>query len=393
VRLRLTLLYGVLFLLSGAALLGITYLLVAQEPPTPGKEIASIATPAPPADTSPIYVGQVEIIRERADVLRDFLIQSGVSLAIMTVASIGLGWLVAGRVLRPLRTITAAARTISANNLHERLAMSGPRDELKELGDTFDALLGRLNSSFDAQRQFAANASHELRTPLTRARTLLEVALADPEPTVEGLRRTCERALVAGQHQERLIEALLTLARSERGIDHSEPVDLRAITHEAVLGVQPQAHTRGLRIDTELGDAVVQGDSRLIERLVTNLVDNAVRHNVSEGTIEITTTTTNGDATLRVTNSGPIIAEHDIARLLQPFQRLAPDRTAARDGHGLGLAIVHAIATTHEARLTARPRPGGGLDMEITFPEQAHHGQGASPVRVPADQEQEPIPR
>jgi signal transduction histidine kinase len=201
---------------------------------------------------------------------------------------------------------------------------------------------------------------------------LLEVALTNPRPTIEGLRTTCERALVASQHQERLIEALLTLARSERGIDHGEPVDLRALTDEALLGVQPQAHSRGLRVDTALDHAPVWGDSRLIERLVTNLVDNAVRHNIPGGQIEITTTTKDGRAALRVANSGSVIAPHEVAGLLRPFQRLARDRTAARDGHGLGLAIVHAIATTHDARLDARPRPGGGLEVEITFPEPAH---------------------
>jgi signal transduction histidine kinase len=399
VRLRLTLLYGVLFLLSGAALLGITYLLVAQEPPLPSGGISAIVLPpgtAPPAGTVPqpgspqVNQGQMQVGRERNNVLRAFLIQSCISLAIMTVASIGLGWLMAGRVLRPLRTITTAARTISASNLDQRLALGGPNDELKELGDTFDALLGRLNASFDAQRQFAANASHELRTPLTRARTLLEVALSDPQPTIEGLQKACKRTLLAGQQQERLIEALLTLARSERGIDHGEPVDLRAITREALLEVQPLSHSRGLRVDAALDHAPAWGDPRLVERMVTNLVDNAVRHNVREGHIEITTTTRNGRATLCVANSGPLIEPHEVARLLRPFQRLAPDRTAARDGHGLGLAIVHAIATTHDAHLSARPRPGGGLTVEITFPEPAQQSAGTHTVRVPGDLELNP---
>jgi signal transduction histidine kinase len=375
VRLRLTLLYGGLFLLSGAALLIITYLLVAHQSRQVHVSAGSFdipsASPGPASAALPIPAQaqmQVQIDRNAAAVLHLLFVQSAISLAIMTLVALGLGWLTAGRVLRPLRTITTAARSISANNLDQRLTLRGPNDEVKELGDTIDALLGRLQASFDAQRQFAANASHELRTPLTRARTLLEVALADPQPTIKGLQNACGRALHASQQQERLIEALLTLARSERGVDHVEPVDLRAITHEALLGLGVQARSGGVRISATLDPAQVRGDSRLLERLVANLMDNAVRHNIAGGLIEITTTTRDDRATLQIANSGPVIAPHDIARLLRPFQRLSPDRTANRDGHGLGLAIVHAIAATHDARLTASPRAGGGLQVEITFP-------------------------
>ena len=368
VRLRLTLLYGSLFFVSGAALLAITYVLVANQPPSLIGErdlrISAENLPVPLDRPSPQEV-QAQIEQQAADVLREFIVQSGVSLTMMTVVSIGLGWFVAGRVLRPLRTITTTARTISASNLHERLALDGPDDELKELGDTFDQLLGRLEASFAAQRHFAANVSHELRTPLTRARTLLEVALTDPAPTVESLAQACRRALVAGQHQERLIEALLVLARSEHGPVQGEPVDLRQLVDEALLALGPQL--AALRVQADLGEAVTSGDARLVERLVTNLVDNAVRHNVPGGLVEVTTRTTDGRAELVVANTGPVVADHEIDRLMLPFQRQAPDRTTARDGHGLGLAIVHAVATTHEARLTARPRPGGGLRVTVVF--------------------------
>jgi signal transduction histidine kinase len=368
VRLRLTLWYGGLFFLSGVGLLTITYLLVAVRPPVVGGDVKFAPHDGLPPLPPPTTEMQSQMARLAADVLNEFLVQSGISLTMMTVASIGLGWFVAGRVLRPLRTITTTARTISASNLHERLALSGPDDELKELGDTFDELLGRLQASFDAQRQFAANVSHELRTPLTRARTLLEVALTDPRPTIAGLQQACNRALVANQDQERLIGSLLTLARSEHRIDHGEPVDVRTLAHETLLTFGPQAQSRGLRVDVTLDAAEAWGDPRLIERLITNLVDNAIRHNTSGGRIEVTTTTTNGHAALVVANSGPVIAPHEVARLMRPFQRLAPDRTAARDGHGLGLAIVHAIASTHDAQLIAHPRPDGGLAVRITFP-------------------------
>jgi signal transduction histidine kinase len=369
VRLRLTLLYGGLFFLSGAALLAITYALVASKPSDPVDPVPPAVgnLPAPPGLPSPLDL-QGEVERRTDELLREFLVQSGVSLTMMTVLSIGLGWYVAGRVLRPLRTITTTARTISASNLHERLALTGQDDELKELGDTFDQLLDRLESSFAAQRHFAANVSHELRTPLTRARTLLEVALTDHEPTVESLRQACRRAVVASQHQERLIEALLVLARSEHGPVQDVPVDLRALAEEALLTLGQQI--AALRVRTDLAEAVTSGDPRLVERLVTNLVDNAVRHNVDGGLVEVTTRTTDGRAELVVANTGPVIADHEIDRLMLPFQRQAADRTAA-GGHGLGLAIVHAIATTHAARLTAEPRPGGGLRVTVVFREPA----------------------
>jgi signal transduction histidine kinase len=363
VRLRLTLLYGALFLGSGLVLLAITYVLVTRQPvhAEGGGFIpaGSDATPAP-------LPGLDELTSRVATQRRDFLVQAAVSLAIMTLLSIGLGWIMAGRVLRPLRTITATARGISAHQLDRRLRLSGPQDELKELGDTFDELLGRLQAAFEAQRQFSANASHELRTPLTRARTLLEVALADPEPSVNGLQGTCRRVLAATEQQERLIEALLTLARGERGLAEAEVVDVAAITGE-VLGAQ--ARFRDVRMEAVLGNATVRGDRRLLERLVTNLVDNAVRYNVVGGEVTVTSgTRARGGAVLAVANTGPEVAGHDIERLVRPFQRQRHDRAAGSDGHGLGLAIVHAIAEAHGARLHAAARPGGGLRVEIVFP-------------------------
>jgi len=390
VRLRLTLLYGGLFLISGTGLLIITYVLVAHRFPTimtvQGKAVphagARIAVgtvtsgpgcaggqpPGSPAQLARCArLAQLGAARQQAAVMNQLLTQSGVALAIMSVISIGLGWLVAGRALRPLRTITAAARRISATSLHERLALAGPDDELKELGDTFDGLLGRLEASFGAQRQFVANASHELRTPLARQRTVIEVALADPEPTVASLSEACRRALAAGEQQEQLIEALLTLARSQRGLDRREPLELAAIVETVVRLRLPEAERRGLSVRAELGTGPVLGDARLAERLAANLLDNALRHNVPGGWVRVMTGNRTGHAVLSVTNTGPVIAPAEVGRLLEPFQRLGADRTG-RDGLGLGMSIVLAIADAHHARLRARARAAGGLDIQVRFP-------------------------
>jgi signal transduction histidine kinase len=383
VRLRLTLLYGALFLVSGAALLTITYLLVAHQYKGNDRIFGTISSiegdesgnsiPVKPRALAPIppvpAEGQPEGVARSEAALRELALQSGIALAIMAILSIWLGWVVAGRVLRPLRTITNAARDISASNLHRRLALEGPDDELKQLANTVDGLLGRLEASFDAQRQFVANASHELRTPLTYERALVEIALADPNATAETLRETCERVLVAGKQQERLIEALLTLSRSQRGLDQREPFDLGAVAAEVLETRRPEAQHKQLRIDTALDPAPTSGDAALGERLVANLVDNAVRHNVHGGRIEVATGTKNGHAVLSVANSGPVVPSRELDGLFQPFQRLAQDRNNGQhDSLGLGLSIVQAIATAHGATLTPRARPEGGLAIEVRFP-------------------------
>ncbi|HXA55118.1 MAG TPA: HAMP domain-containing sensor histidine kinase, partial [Solirubrobacteraceae bacterium] len=299
--------------------------------------------------------------------LNNLLGESGIALAIMAVVSMGLGWLLAGRVLRPLQTITGKARAISASNLHERLALEGPDDELRELGDTFDGLLARLDASFQSQRQFVANASHELRTPLTVERALLEVALADPDASEHSLRHACERVLVSSAEQERLLEALLTLASSERGLERREPFDLAPLAAEVLRAVAAEAQLRGVSVHAELAAAPTRGDPRLAERLVRNLVDNAVRHNVHGGGVEVATGSDRARAVLTVANTGAPVAPADVERLLEPFQRGA-GRTDHGDGHGLGLSIVKAIATAHNATLVARARPEGGLEIAVAFP-------------------------
>jgi signal transduction histidine kinase len=292
------------------------------------------------------------------------LIKSGIALAIMALLASALGWVVAGRALRPLRAITAAAREISASSLHRRLAIAGPDDELRQLGHTFDALLERLDTAFTAQRQFAANVSHELRTPLTYERALIEVALGDPGASSDHLRAVLRQLLVAGEHQERLIEALLVLSRSQRGLEHREAVDLAAV----VAHTLDRLDISRLTVERSLAPAVTDGDPRLIERLVSNLIANAIEHNQPAGRIDVTTATANDRALLRVTNSGPRIAPEDLSRLFEPFQRLDGVRTSTINGVGLGLSIVKAIADAHAATITTSLLEQGGLSIEITFP-------------------------
>ena len=400
VRMRLTLVYGGLFLLSGAALLAITYVLVVQNtsgfifngqngmsaslvtfghrgsrrPPSILRHVTGSGKAAPLLSPRQAAAQarqlQAQATQQHNAVLHQLLIQSMIALAGMSVLSILLGWLVAGRVLRPLRTITTTARDISATNLHRRLALTGPQDELKELGDIFDALLARLEASFQAQRRFVANASHELRTPLARQRTIGQVALADPNATAESLRTAHERVLASGAEQERLIEALLTLARGQAGIDKPERVDLATLTQHALLTRGPEAERLGLTVYASLSPAPATGDPRLIERLIANLIDNAVRHNVPGGRVEARTRTSAGQAVISVTNTGQVIPAEAVERLLQPFKRLRPDRTGHHDGSGLGLSIVQAIADAHDATLTVHPQPDGGLRVQASFPQE-----------------------
>ena len=270
--------------------------------------------------------------------------------------------------LRPLRTITTTARDISARNLHQRLAVAGPDDEFRQLGQTLDGLFGRLEASFLAQRHFVANASHEMRTPVAAEKTVLQVALADPEATMPTLRSACEKALQWNGQQERLIDSLLTLASSEREIERWEPFDLADIAARAVLDRHQDAGRRDIRVDTGLSAAPATGDPALAESLIANLVSNAIRHNVDGGRIEISTAITDGRAVVTVSNTGPLVPPDEVDRLFQPFQRPGSQRVRQGGGHGLGLAIVRAIVTVHGAELTARARPEGGLDISVSFP-------------------------
>jgi signal transduction histidine kinase len=325
--------------------------------------------------------GTVQAAQRAAD-SHQLLVNSGIALAIVAVLALLAGWLVAGRMLRPIRTITRTARRISSTSLHERLALDGPEDELKELGDTLDGLFARLEAAFEAQRHFVANASHELRTPLTAERTLLQVALDDPGTTTAAWRHTAKEVLASSDEQARLIEALLTLASSESGLNGHEPVDLATAVSATLAGLQPEIGRLGIYIDEATDPAPLDGDSLLIERLVANLLTNAVCHNVADGRLEVRTGVKDSRAVLSVTNTGPLIPPAEIDRLFLPFQRLDRRRANYKDGHGLGLSIVRAIATAHDATITARPKPNGGLCVSVIFP------QPASPAASPGNQTQ-----
>jgi signal transduction histidine kinase len=377
-RLRLTLLYGGLFLACGAALLAITYGLVRASVP---HEVPQAVTyphgrehtrprgaPAAPATEIPAGpLRQAALKQKQIDLNRE-LMWSAAALALMALVSVGLGYYVAGRVLRPVRKITRTTQAISARNLGERLALEGPDDEFKELGDTLDELFDRLQAAFESQRHFVANASHELRTPLTAEHSLLQVALADPTPTIESLLATCRDALDVSEQQRQLIEGLLTLASSESGLDHHEPVDLARLTEHMLLKPRSDIERLDLAIETTLRPAPTEGDPRLLERLLSNLMENAMHHNTPRGHVEITTGTRRQHAYLTVANTGPVIPAAQLPRLFQPFQRLNGARTRHKHGHGLGLSIVQAVATAHGATLTAHPGPKGGLTIQVTFP-------------------------
>jgi len=358
-RLRLTLLYGSTFLACGGVTVVALIFLVY------GPVFGHTAHLAFPASQRAKAVG--EIHATIAYDMQKSLIVSAIAVAVIAVAAAAIGWVLAGRVLRPLSTITAAARRISASSLHERLALDGPDDELKELADTLDSLLARLEAAFDAQRRFAASASHELRTPLTRERTLLQVTLTDPAATTGTWQAVGRELLASNTEQEHLIEAMLTLASSEADPGPREILDLAAITSEALAAARPAISRLGLHVQAAIQPAALDGDPVLVQQLAANLIDNAVRHNVSGGDIRVVTRTSDGRAVLSVANSGQVIPSAEVDRLFQPFQRLGP-RPARRDGgYGLGLSIVRAIATAHEATIGARALPGGGLSVDVAF--------------------------
>jgi signal transduction histidine kinase len=374
----MTVLYCCLFFPLGIVLVAVTYTVVMlQRAAAVSRVLATRCThvrsiaggPAPhPACTSHQVGPPTVTIAQLTLGSREFLVGSCIILVALMAATVLLGWLAAGRVLRPLRVMTTTTREISERNLHERLALAGPDDELKDLGDTIDGLLARLEMAFASQRRFIANASHELRTPLMLSQTLLQVALANPGITLDSLRATCQEVVDAGKDQAQLIDALLTLARSHRGLDHREPVDLRAVVTDALNAHEPSAAAKRLQVHAALDDASVPGDARLIHRMAWNLVDNAIRYNITGGRVEITLTAAATAATLTVTNTGSPVPPGQVSRLLEPFQRAAQDRSTSATGLGLGLSIVADIAEAHGASLAVSPRPDGGLTFAVGFP-------------------------
>ena len=401
IRLRLTLLYGGLFVLAGAVLLTLNYAMVRGNLPTEDVVFSAPARTGPalglgpgfppgaldlPWESGVIINGEqvpAEVLRDlpgqvRERALHQVLVQSATALGLMAVVSVGLGWVVAGRVLRPLHDITATAKRLSEQNLDQRIDLAGPSDELKELADTFDAMLGRLDAAFDGQRRFVANASHELRTPLTIMRTEIDVTLADPEAGPEQLRSMARTLSFAVDRCERLIDSLLVLARSERAMGETQAVDLAVATGTALAQVAAEAGSSGLRVETTLDPAPVEGNPALVEQLAQNLIDNAVRHNIPGGWVHVTTGLSDGEALLRVANSGPVVGPGEVASLFEPFRRAGRERVANR-GAGLGLSIVRSVVTAHGGRVSARPFRDGGMEMTVLLPASPH----PAPVEPP----------
>jgi signal transduction histidine kinase len=389
IRVRLTLLYAGTFFLAGGILVALMYFylglsldhqLTARATST--EQLRSHQVPPALADQ---YRAQFQ--QDRDDTRREMLIASLVALGVIGVAAGGFGWLLAGRALRPLQDITATARRVADRSLHERIALDGPDDEIKDLADTFDAMLERLDRAFDGQRRFVANASHELRTPLTLNRTLIEVALDTPQAS-ESLRQLGATLLAVNQRHERLIDGLLTLASSEQGITDPIPVDLADVIGRIATESQAAAQQAGVEIRTALASAPVTGDPALLERLVQNLLDNAIRYNLAEhGWVAVTSGLDDQTAQLTVENPGPTVPTYELPSLFEPFRRLATtERRAAASGNhgaGLGLSIVRAVAHAHGGDVHAVPGADGGLAIHVRIPALATDSRINSPDRTP----------
>ncbi|MET7357810.1 HAMP domain-containing sensor histidine kinase [Streptomyces sp. NPDC005562] len=383
IRIRLTLLYGGMFLIAGILLLSIIYLLAAQalnvgsELPftVTGNSQVSSSTCASfhglPERPSEVQLNDalnecVNQVRQHA--LDNLLSRSLLALLGLAVIAFAFGYAMAGRVLSPLGRITRTARRVAGTDLSRRIELDGPDDELKELSDTFDEMLDRLERAFTAQQRFVGNASHELRTPLAINRTLLEVSLSDPGAPPE-LHQLGKTLLATNERSEQLVEGLLLLARSDNQIVERKPVDLAEVADRAVDQVRAEADAKGVEIRGERAPAVVQGNGVLLERIALNLVQNAVRYNVPDaGWVEVTTEAQHGQAVLVVSNTGPVVPAYEIDNLFEPFRRLRTERTGSDKGVGLGLSIARSVARAHGGRIIAEPREGGGLVMRVTLP-------------------------
>jgi signal transduction histidine kinase len=430
VRLRLTLTYTALFIVSGAALLGVSYLLVQQREKGPGTAVGvicgmavngrqvttqisgarpstapgvlalnpaqcpnvvgsvyyssfsagtggsssgTVSGPALPHPVSPATQAELRnltaaVSLSQSHTLNAFKVESAIALGIITIVSFGLSWWMAGRALAPVHRITDAARNLSERTLDARINLQGPNDELKQLADTFDAMLGRLERAFRSQRRFVANASHELRTPLATERVLIDEALANRSDIPGDLRTILEQLRGNSEDTERLIEALLVLARSERGIAQWSPVDLSYVVASVVEQSAIEAAVAGVTVSSRLEPVVVRGDPGLLERLAGNLVENAIRHNETEGTATVSVSSFKEVAVLEVENTGPALEAAAVDRLVEPFRRAGPDRASNDGGVGLGLSIVDAVVTAHHGTMTLRARQEGGLHVRVELP-------------------------
>jgi signal transduction histidine kinase len=381
IRLRLALLYGAVFLITGAVLLTVGYLLVRSGLRDHHSLSATLRRLGKPADSDHLLSralgaapGSPEVKLARAiqrqlvdSALNQLLLEYLGALLAMTLVSIGTGYLLAGRALRPLRAITATAQRVSGENLGERIALAGPSDELRELADTFDGMLGRLDAAFASQRRFVANASHELRTPLAIMRTEVDVALADPDASVAELRAMGEAIRDTVDRNERLIASLLLLARSDAAVGPGEPVDLSALAGDCITDLRARAQDAHVEVRDDLEPVWIRGDPALIERLVANLLDNGIHYNEPGGQLEVKTRSAQGRAELYVRNGGEQIDPEIAAQLVQPFRRLH----RSEGGFGLGLSIVRSVAEAYGGTVTVIAPPQGGLAVLVQLPELA----------------------
>jgi signal transduction histidine kinase len=378
IRIRLTLLYGGMFLIAGIMLLSIIYLLAAQalnvgsDLPfrivSGGVSSQTCNFPAQPTAAELNNAMNACVNEQRQHALDDLLSRSLLALLGLAIIAFAFGYAMAGRVLAPLGRITRTARAVAGSDLSRRIELDGPDDELKELADTFDDMLERLQRAFTAQQRFVGNASHELRTPLAINRTLLEVHLSDPAAPAE-LQQLGKTLLATNERSEQLVEGLLLLARSDNQIVERKPVDLAEVASRAVDQVRAEADAKGVEIRSECAPAVVQGNGVLLERIALNLVQNAVRYNVpDDGWVEVTTEVQHGQAVLVVSNTGPVVPAYEIDNLFEPFRRLRTERTGSDKGVGLGLSIARSVARAHGGHIVAQPREGGGLMMRVTLP-------------------------
>ncbi|MGD6742693.1 sensor histidine kinase [Streptomyces sp. BH106] len=379
IRIRLTLLYGGMFLIAGILLLSIIYLLAAQALDVGGDlpfkvtdgHVISTSCNFPSGNISASELNDLMngcVNKQRQHALDVLLSRSLMALMGLAVIAFAFGYAMAGRVLSPLGRITRTARRVAGTDLTRRIELDGPDDELKELSDTFDEMLDRLERAFTAQQRFVGNASHELRTPLAINRTLLEVHLSDPGAPVE-LQQLGKTLLATNERSEQLVEGLLLLARSDNQIVERKPVDLAEVASQAIDQARAEADEKSVEIRGECKEAVIQGNGVLLERIALNLVQNAVRYNIPEGGwVQVDTEAQHGQAVLVVANTGPVVPAYEIDNLFEPFRRLRTERTGSDKGVGLGLSIARSVARAHGGRITAEPREGGGLVMRVTLP-------------------------
>nr|WP_223186959.1 HAMP domain-containing sensor histidine kinase [Streptomyces sp. CBMA29] len=381
IRIRLTVLYGGMFLIAGVLLLWIIYLLAAQALHQGSEPLFTVNSGRVNivSNTCPSLINETDSGRfnsalaqcmavQREAALNVLLKRSLLALIGLAVVALVFGYVMAGRVLAPLGRITRTARVVVGSDLKRRIELDGPDDELKELADTFDEMLDRLERSFDAQRRFVANASHELRTPLAINRTLLEVQLADPDASAD-LLQLGKTLLSTNERSEQLVEGLLLLARSDNEIVDRKPVDLAEAASRALDQTRAEAQGKGVELRSRLDGAVVQGNGVLLERIALNLVQNAVRYNVAEnGWVDVSTAVEGGQGLLVVSNTGPVVPAYEIDNLFEPFRRLRTERTGSDKGVGLGLSIARSVARAHGGVIVAEPREGGGLVMRVAIP-------------------------